>query len=625
MASFLGSAKSRWIPKTGFYHGQNLDSIELTDQVMCVKPLSHDQVHKLNMSEHLIQSSIFPLAYSIPDERIVSSVPPKSHTTASLIPGDQSTYRFGPGQESEYHQMYRDSRFAVTKKKGGWDCLRHYEILANGCIPIFDGLDKCPSSILSTFPKKLVKSANKTLLPWSPEKEPLYQEYVTKLLAHCRESCSTSAAAKHVMAAMGNPGYNVLLIRGHAGVNYTRELTWTGIARMCKENGGIATEYPPMDFMYDCYTGNSGSLYGQGYTYSGTLDSPVVMSESEVVEKIQQRFWDCIIYGKVGPDELWEGSMPNLPLWNHVFQWYGKHEIAFFYGGDETTDLTHPNRYRDHILKHAQYANCFVRELVSTRKYPEIESSVTVVGKPCSLSEYLADRCEFYCVSYNSPERAEIMTGRFRQLGLHLNIHGGVQLDDSRLQFSDAISDKRLASVFYGHLDNIQAFYDTGKQYGFFCEDDVHIHRDLATELPTIMGEFNAMSLDILLLGYMTTDKIEWWTHGYPLVYDGGPSKSYRYHRYPQNQWGVHLFMISRSYAKTLLEVFDSTYAGRAHLDSNLATYNPDWTLSKHTHNRAIRYPMLGLEDGKGKYDHWGQGEFHRNSHLVNYREGEFL
>ena len=237
----------------------------------------------------------------------------------------------------------------------------------------------------------------------------------------------------------------------------------------------------------------------------------------------------------------------------------------------------------------------------------------------------MQESCEFYCVSYNSLERAATMTDRFRQLGLHLNIHGGVQMDDPRLQFSDDLAHRRLASVFYGHLDNIQAFYETGKPYGFFCEDDVHIHRDFAKELPTIIEEFNAMSLDILLLGYMTTCPIEWWMHGFPLVYDGGPSVSYRYHRYPQNQWGVHLFMISRAYAKTLLEVFDATYAARAHVDPHLATYNPDWTLSKHTQNRALRFPMMAVEDGKGKYDHWGQGEFHRQSHLVNYRGGEFL
>jgi len=235
----------------------------------------------------------------------------------------------------------------------------------------------------------------------------------------------------------------------------------------------------------------------------------------------------------------------------------------------------------------------------------------------------IQDLCEAYVVSYNSPKRSQEMTDRFQKIGLQLNVHTGVQMDDPRLQFTDDLAAKRLASVFYGHLDNIAQFYETGKPYGLFCEDDVHIHKNLGKELPIIMGEFNAMCLDILLLGYMTINPIEWWQSGYPLVYDGTVAP-YRYHRYPQNQWGIHLFMISRSYAKRLLDTYDSTYAARAFNDPALVCCNPDWTLSKLTDRRALRYPMLAVEDGKGNYEHWGQGEFHRESHKANYIDGEF-
>ncbi len=237
----------------------------------------------------------------------------------------------------------------------------------------------------------------------------------------------------------------------------------------------------------------------------------------------------------------------------------------------------------------------------------------------------IQDLCEAYVVSYNSPQRAQEMTERFERIGLRLNVHTGVQMDDPRLAFGgDDLAAKRLASVFYGHLDNIAAFYATGKPYGLFCEDDVHIHKNLGRELPIILGEFNAMCLDILLLGYMTTHPIEWWHAGYPLVYDG-TTAPYRYHRYPDNQWGIHLFMLSRKYAKELLDTYDATYAARAYRNpTTMVCCNPDWTLSKKTTQRALRYPMLAVEDGKGQYEHAGQGEFHRQSHRANYREGEF-
>ena len=39
--------------------------------------------------------------------------------------------------ESDYYKDYQRSYFAITCKKGGWDCLRHYEILANAVSPTF--------------------------------------------------------------------------------------------------------------------------------------------------------------------------------------------------------------------------------------------------------------------------------------------------------------------------------------------------------------------------------------------------------------------------------------------------------------------------------------------------------
>ena len=38
----------------------------------------------------------------------------------------------------------------------GWDSLRHYEILMNGCIPLFLNIDKCPERVLTNLPKKLL-------------------------------------------------------------------------------------------------------------------------------------------------------------------------------------------------------------------------------------------------------------------------------------------------------------------------------------------------------------------------------------------------------------------------------------------------------------------------------------
>jgi len=75
-----------------------------------------------------------------------------------LIPGRISTYVYE--NEADYYDMYKKSLFGLTYKKAGWDCLRHYEILMNGCIPIFLDLDRCPKFTLTSLPKETIGFLN---------------------------------------------------------------------------------------------------------------------------------------------------------------------------------------------------------------------------------------------------------------------------------------------------------------------------------------------------------------------------------------------------------------------------------------------------------------------------------
>jgi hypothetical protein len=313
---------------------------------------------------------IYPFPYCIPDESIVDydSIKNEKHVIISdLIPGKRETYRFGADDEKEYNKHYQESLFAYTQKKGGWDCLRHYEILANGCIPIFEDIDQCPPYTLNTLPKELIKESNNKLLPYKEEFKDLYHKYAYKIFDHVKQNCTSSAATKFFLEKMDlgidKNIKNVLLVRCHSGVNYTRELFWIGMKRHIQSQKGVAVEYPKIDFLYESYNGSNKDLYGFGFNYAKKLKDDYDYTNEEMIEKIKSRFWDIVIYGKIGPDELLEGSMPNLPLWEHVSQNYKKEEIAFLYGGDECIDLTYDNRYSRHISYHGQFGKCFVREL----------------------------------------------------------------------------------------------------------------------------------------------------------------------------------------------------------------------------------------------------------------------
>jgi hypothetical protein len=95
---------------------------------------------------------ISPIHFAIPAEKIRDATPKKVRDLATIIPGDRSTYVFT--DEQSYYNDYATSRFGLTRKKGGWDCLRHYEIMANGCVPWFIDIHQCPVWTCTNLPKK---------------------------------------------------------------------------------------------------------------------------------------------------------------------------------------------------------------------------------------------------------------------------------------------------------------------------------------------------------------------------------------------------------------------------------------------------------------------------------------
>lgn len=48
------------------------------------------------------------------------------------------------GSEDDYRRDLQESLFGITMKKAGWDCMRHYEIAANGAVPCFFELRRKP-------------------------------------------------------------------------------------------------------------------------------------------------------------------------------------------------------------------------------------------------------------------------------------------------------------------------------------------------------------------------------------------------------------------------------------------------------------------------------------------------
>ncbi|MES2648299.1 MAG: hypothetical protein V4717_15590 [Bacteroidota bacterium] len=111
-----------------------------------------------SFAKSLLPTKISPISFSIPEEKILrTDACERSQLFASNIvdeevsektagsfytPLGEQQYAFD--SEQAYYADIQQSRFGITTKRSGWDCLRHYEIAANGAVICFKHLDKKP-------------------------------------------------------------------------------------------------------------------------------------------------------------------------------------------------------------------------------------------------------------------------------------------------------------------------------------------------------------------------------------------------------------------------------------------------------------------------------------------------
>ena len=150
---------------------------------------------------------VFPIHFGIPKEKILPKPTPKTRVLAHMDPNDPSTYIYDT--EEAYYGGYQESLLGLTSKKAGWDCMRHYEILANRCVPLFTDIDDCPALTLHRLPKieisflksiyKDLKSRGEESFLLAPEGRAVVDHYEQVIHKAFVEHCTTEAVAKHVI------------------------------------------------------------------------------------------------------------------------------------------------------------------------------------------------------------------------------------------------------------------------------------------------------------------------------------------------------------------------------------------------------------------------------------------
>lgn len=292
---------------------------------------------------------LHPITFSIPKIKITNTIHSKKKICSDLIPGQLSTYIYD--NEESYYDEYKQSLFATTTKKGGWDCLRHYEIMANGCIPYFPNLESCPPNTLYFFPKELILESNRIYESISPEglddnKFEKCMNIIKKLVLYTHNNLTTERTASYILSKSSilNP-QKILFLSQSIDPDYLRCLTLHGF----KTRFGInCDDYPKIPHLYTDYIIPNDKLYGKGMTYSKLLSNELHQSktEEEILTNIKNKYYDAIIYGSFHR---------GMPYYDFILSYYSPEKIILLCGEDE------------HLCTHIRYTDLshhvFVREL----------------------------------------------------------------------------------------------------------------------------------------------------------------------------------------------------------------------------------------------------------------------
>lgn len=284
-----------------------------------------------------------PIQFSISESKIVKEIPEKTEAFASIIPGVVSTYVYT--KESDYYADYQRSYFAITSKKAGWDCMRHYEILANGCIPYFVDIDSCHPKDLSFLPKELIKEAmhleGVSFLQINPSvfNKNRYFEILNQLLEYTRAHLTCKARANALLKTVGFSGNgSILFLSGGPAEDYLRDSVLIGLKETFPEQ---IVDVPKISFIYKNYPDDGiSSLYGKGFSYTRIVDD-VSVNRENLEQRIREKEFELIVFGNVHR---------GLPYKDLIDQVYEQERVVYLCGED------------CHRCEYVGWPNLFLRE-----------------------------------------------------------------------------------------------------------------------------------------------------------------------------------------------------------------------------------------------------------------------
>lgn len=230
--------------------------------------LQDDRVRIDNLLGNSLRS--FPISFSWPGSLDSSLVElwEKREAFSKVIPGEPYSFFDYP----TYLRQYQNSKFAITIKKGGWDCFRHVEILASGCVPIMPDVKQCPEWAMEIYPK----AAMAEVLSHIVENREISQTFVHELYRFFEDYLTSEAMARFLLKRVGFSGGQVIFLDPYLNTapEYLSVSTYVGLKQILGRDGVTAPF--GADPIFKGWSGNHSLLHGLGFGYTNLLDTALM-------------------------------------------------------------------------------------------------------------------------------------------------------------------------------------------------------------------------------------------------------------------------------------------------------------------------------------------------------------
>lgn len=286
------------------------------------------------------QGEKYPISFSWPLEERHVTLRARERVLSRTIPGEPYSYAV----YQEYLDEYRSSNFALTFKKGGWDCFRHIEIISAGCLPIMPDISSCPSETMAFYPKALMEMVFNQFVKGHNSFEaaaPLFYDWYERYL-------TSRQMAKYVLDVCRFEGNRVCFI--DSGLEHKPDyMSMQLFVGMKRELGSEAVRsLYPANSAYSDWTGDSNNLHGMGFGNTRILETTMRGSGHDSIEVNELSGKDLIIFSDLER---------NLPLWARYQQLFGEIPCAFIWSSDRP-----PTRSQNRLISRLK-GKKFFREI----------------------------------------------------------------------------------------------------------------------------------------------------------------------------------------------------------------------------------------------------------------------